>query len=76
MKNTLPYLCATAGYFRFVDTDRLLDALREHPGCQKLTKRSLQNYLYGTGSVPAHVISALSVVLNVPVGTVVKAVTR
>jgi len=73
---TLPALCAAAGYFRFIDTDALLADLRPLPGCSRLTKRTLQRYLYGTGKVPAHVISALSVVLSVPVEVIVKAVTR
>ena len=73
---SLPLLCANAGYYRFVDTTRLLADLRLQPGCAKLTSRTLQNYLYGTGKVPAHVITALSIVLSVPVEVIVQAVTR
>jgi hypothetical protein len=73
---SLRYLAAAAGFFRHVDTERLLAALRKQPGCERLQKRTLQNYLYGTGKVPAHVISALSEVLGQPVEIIVKAVTR
>lgn len=76
LEPSLPAICAAGGYFRFVDTDRLLTDLQKQPGCSDLKKRTLQGYLYGQGKVPAHVISALAEVLCQPVEVIVRAVTR